>query len=111
MTDPELKAQVTDRPLRQVPSGVPGAGAAPLDAAQERIASSSDYLREVMGRVPVLVIGAIDTGEEDFAPGNQAGLWGSLLAAAWSFALALRARGLGTSWTTLHLRYEREVRA
>jgi nitroreductase len=40
---------------------------------------------------------------------RQAGLWGSLLPAAWSVALALRARGLGTTWTTLHLRYEREV--
>ena len=29
--------------------------------------------------------------------------------AAWSYQLAARARGLGTAWTTLHLRYEREV--
>ncbi|WP_425568139.1 nitroreductase family protein [Nonomuraea rubra] len=41
--------------------------------------------------------------------GNQAGLWGSLLPAAWSFMLAARARGLGTAWTTLHLAYESEV--
>ncbi len=40
---------------------------------------------------------------------NQAGLWGSLLPAAWSFQLAARARGLGTAWTTLHLTYEREI--
>ena len=40
---------------------------------------------------------------------NQAGLWGSLLPAAWSYQLAARARGLGTAWTTLHLTYEREV--
>ena len=48
------------------------------------------------------------TSEADWA-GNQAPLWGSLLPAAWSLALALRARGLGTTWTTLHLAYEREV--
>ena len=41
--------------------------------------------------------------------GNQAGLWGSILPAAWSFMLAARARGLGTAWTTLHLAYEDEV--
>ena len=41
--------------------------------------------------------------------GNQAGLWGSLLPAAWSYALAARARGLGTAWTTLHLQREAEV--
>jgi nitroreductase len=38
-----------------------------------------------------------------------AGLYGSILPAAWSFMLAARARGLGTAWTTLHLRYEKEV--
>ena len=40
---------------------------------------------------------------------SQAGLWGSLLPAAWSYMLAARARRLGTAWTTLHLRYEREI--
>ena len=29
--------------------------------------------------------------------------------AAWSYMLAARARGLGTAWTTLHLRYEKEI--
>jgi nitroreductase len=41
--------------------------------------------------------------------GSQAGLWGSILPAAWSYMLAARARGLGTAWTTLHLRYESEI--
>ena len=27
----------------------------------------------------------------------------------WSFQLALRSRGLGSAWTTLHLNFEREV--
>jgi nitroreductase len=38
-----------------------------------------------------------------------AGLYGSILPAAWSFVLALRARGLGSAWTTMHLSREREV--
>ena len=66
------------------------------DAAQERMASSSDYLSEVMAQVPVLVIGAIAVGAAGLPEGNQAGIWGSLLPAAWSLSLALRARGLGT---------------
>jgi nitroreductase len=41
----------------------------------------------------------------------QAGLYGSILPAAWSFMLALRSRGLGSAWTTLHLRYEEEIAA
>ena len=35
--------------------------------------------------------------------------YGSILPAAWSFLLALRARGLGSTWTTLHLAREREA--
>ena len=32
-----------------------------------------------------------------------------MMPAVWSFALALRSRGLGSVWTTLHLAHEREV--
>jgi nitroreductase len=39
----------------------------------------------------------------------QASIWGSILPAAWSFMLAARARGLGTTWTTLHLTFEQEA--
>ena len=40
-----------------------------------------------------------------------AGAWGSLLPAVWSFMLALRERGMGSAWTTIHLMNdgEREV--
>ena len=56
----------------------------------------------------MFVIGAIHS-PTPLGDGNQAGLWGSLLPAAWSLQLALRARGLGSAWTTLHLRYEQPV--
>lgn len=82
---------------------------------QQRVASSAEYLAERMGEVPVHVIGCITAGRPGSDGGlpadNQAGLWGSLLPAAWSFQLAARARGLGTAWTTLHLRHEREISA
>ena len=38
-----------------------------------------------------------------------ASAWASIIPAAWSFLLALRSRGLGSVWTTLHLAKEREV--
>ncbi len=38
-------------------------------------------------------------------------LYGSILPAAWSMMLALRSRGLGSAWTTLHLMYEEEAAA
>jgi nitroreductase len=82
----------------------------PVRAAQQRrVGESSMYLAEHMGDVPVLVIGCITLPGGGLPPGNQAGLWGSLLPAAWSYMLAARARGLGTAWTTLHLAYESEI--
>jgi nitroreductase len=76
-----------------------------------RVQSSAQYLAERMHEVPVMVIPCI-RGRVD-RPGASnleiAGLYGSILPAAWSFMLAARARGLGTAWTTLHLKYEREV--
>ncbi|MFN2517696.1 MAG: nitroreductase family protein [Jatrophihabitantaceae bacterium] len=75
---------------------------------QRRIGDSVAWLGEHMGDVPVLVIPCIRAGER-LPAGNQAGLWGSLLPAAWSYMLAARARGLGTAWTTLHLEREAEV--
>lgn len=85
-------------------------GDAGRDATQGRVASSAEYLAEHMGDVPVLVIGALRSSA-DLPASNQAGLWGSLLPAAWSLQLALRARGLGSAWTTLHLKYEKEISA
>jgi nitroreductase len=74
---------------------------------QQRVGSSVAYLAEHMADVPVLLLPCIQA--RTLGAGNQAGLWGSLLPAAWSFMLAARARGLGTAWTTLHLAYEQEV--
>jgi nitroreductase len=108
LTDDEPKKRIAElyaRAHREVGRG----RAEPADPARARIMSSSDHLREVMHRVPVLIIGAITVDEGELPAGNQAGLWGSVLPAAWSLALALRARGLGTTWTTLHLRYEHEA--
>lgn len=77
-------------------------------ATQRRIGDSTAYLAEHMGDVPVLLIPCIKA-DEQLPPGNQAGLWGSLLPAVWNYMLAARARGLGTAWTTLHLSREAEV--
>jgi len=77
---------------------------------QQRVGGSVAYLGEHMGDAPVLLIGAIHAGRA-LPTDNQAGVWGSLLPAAWSYMLAARTRGLGTAWTTLHLNYEAEISA
>jgi nitroreductase len=75
-------------------------------AATRRVLDSAAYLAEHMGEVPVHLIPCIN-GRTDQAPvAMQAGIWGSLLPAVWSFMLAARDRGLGTCWTTLHLIHE-----
>jgi nitroreductase len=78
-------------------------------AVQERIVSSVEHLGEHMGDVPVLLVPCI--AARTLPAANQAGLWGSILPAVWSYMLAARARGLGTAWTTLHLTYEQEAAA
>ena len=112
LTDPDKRKAVADLYAKSF-SAYRAAGRKEWDdkerqATQDRVQSSADFLAEHMAEVPVLVIGAIFTGG-DLPAGNQAGLWGSLLPAAWSLQLALRARGLGSAWTTLHLAYEKEV--
>jgi nitroreductase len=84
-------------------------GDAARDATQQRVAGSAEYLAERMGDAPVLLVPCI-TGRLDNMPSMMtASQWGSLHPAVWSFCLAARARGLGTSWTSLHLMFEEEA--
>ncbi|MGG7104098.1 nitroreductase family protein [Rhodococcus sp. 24CO] len=116
VTDPELRRQigeiykdVTERYLTSPGSAAQLFSDDPDRAAvQARVGSSAEWLGNHMGEVPVLMIPCIKA-ERILPAGNQAGLWGSLLPAVWSYALAARARGLGTAWTTLHLAREADV--
>jgi len=81
----------------------------PLRApVQQRVGTSVEWLADHMGEVPVLLLPCIEAGAQ-LPAANQAGLWGSLLPAVWSYMLAARARGLGTAWTSLHLSHEKEI--
>jgi nitroreductase len=76
---------------------------------QRRVIDSSEYLAEHMHEVPVMVIPCIRGRLENKPNREQAGAWGSILPATWSFMLAARARALGTVWTTIHLFYEQDA--
>jgi len=73
-------------------------------------AFGAQYLRQRMHEAPWLMIPCVRGRlREGASTAEQAGHWGSIVPAFWSFLLAARARGLGTSYTTLHLVFEREV--
>lgn len=80
------------------------------DAASQtgRVMSSAVYLAENLHKVPVMVIPMIIGRPEEGVNGG-AGLFGSIIPAMWSFQLALRSRGLGSAYTTLHLGLEQEA--
>ena len=56
-----------------------------------------------MHRMPALVIVGVKGRYETQPQIMQASAYGSILPAAWSFMLAARTKGLGATWTTLHL--------
>jgi nitroreductase len=81
------------------------------DRSSRRAYEGAFYLASVLDQVPVLVIPCIRGRLVDGDVLHAASLFGSILPAAWSFMLALRSRGLGSAWTTLHLHKEKEVAA
>jgi nitroreductase len=106
VTDPELKAKIADiyreEGLGYLTSSLAAAEESG-EASGRRVYESAVYLAENFERAPAFVIPCIaeDLGQED-GKGVIVAL-GSIVQAAWSFQLALRARGLGSTWTTLHL--------
>lgn len=81
----------------------------PRAAQMPGVIRSAGHLMENLGRVPVHVIPCIEGRFETDDVFTQSSMYGSILPAAWSFMLALRARGLASAWTTLHLLYEQEA--
>lgn len=99
---PYLEQQAEQPP--RFPEGDPRA------AQMERIRDSAVFLAEHLHEVPVLIIPCVEGRVEDAPAFAQASLYGSILPAAWSLMLALRSRGLGSAWTTLHLPFEKAAR-
>ena len=79
-------------------------------AGMEDILTSSEFLNENLHKVPMMVIPCLLGRVASDAPVmDTAGFYGSILPSAWSLMLALRSRGLGSAWTTLHLAFENEA--
>lgn len=74
-----------------------------------KVRDSSRHLIDHIHEVPAMLVPCIRDRVDGSSIVEQAGAWGSILPAVWSFMLAARERGLGTCWTTVHLYYEREA--
>ena len=73
----------------------------------EKVMASATYLAEHLAEVPAIVIPTV-IGRHDGS--GRPGLFDSVIQAAWSFCLALRARGLGTTWVTAALQDTAKVK-
>ena len=106
--DPDLKARLAELYLAS-------AGTWMIDARDriagtghpnERVMRSAAHLAENLADVPAIVIPTI-IGRHDGS--GRPGLFDSVVQSVWSFCLALRARGLGTAWTTAILNAEDDI--
>ena len=111
VVDDAEKRQALATLYRELAAGLPDARAQfAKDPQTNRIYDSAEWLGENLHRVPVQVIPCID--QEPWGVDTRAtaaAVYGSILPAVWSFQLALRSRGLGSAFTTLHLYREAEV--
>jgi nitroreductase len=80
-----------------------------LDNQTRRVYESASFLSETLADVPVHVIPCIEGRAESTWNAMSASNYGSIIPAAWNFMLALRSRGLGSAWTTIHLIKEKEA--
>ncbi|MFC4121646.1 nitroreductase family protein [Nonomuraea zeae] len=116
VTEPAQRRAVADLFLRALPLAI-GQPLTERDVwrmnyhagSTDRVFDGLRHLADNIHRVPAFVIPGVE-GRTDHAPvAVQAGAWGSILPAVWSFMLAARARGLGTVWTTAQGPLEREL--
>jgi nitroreductase len=94
---------------REAGAGYLRSAGATAEGQSKRVYDSAMYLADNLEHVPVHVIPCLVGRIDDVR--HAAGFYGSILPAAWSFMLALRARGLGSAWTTIHLGREAEAAA
>jgi nitroreductase len=110
--DPEIKAGAAEIYRRAIDEFASRPGERDIDYTTPeamRISSSVAYLRAHLHEVPVLVVPLFEGRLEGTPVFWQASMWGSVLPAVWSLMLALRSRGMGSVWTTIHLHREQEM--
>ena len=108
VTDPDVKAKIAE--LYMATGGEFMVSARDRIAGtghpQEKVMESAAHLAEHLAEVPAIVIPTI-IGVHDNS--GRPGLFDSVIQSVWSFSVALRARGLGTAYTTAILGKQAEL--
>jgi nitroreductase len=111
VTDEDKRAAIADIYRSSGADYLAHAAATATDPQTRRVYESAVGLTDTLAKVPVHVIPCLDGRIDESNHLVAASAWASIIPAGWSFLLALRSRGLGSVWTTLHLARERDVAA
>lgn len=114
VTDPTKRADLARLYRRGLAEIYPPSRLEQVRQAKPAFAASSIYLADHLHDVPVHIIPCMVGRDAFSALGPDAGpasFYGSILPATWSLMLALRSRGLGSAWTTSHLKYAHDAAA
>ncbi|MGB9227966.1 nitroreductase family protein [Mycobacterium sp.] len=109
ITDADKRAAIADIYGSIGAEYLADAAANASDPQTQRVYRSAAGLTKTLARVPVHVIPCLTGPIDETNRLVAASAWASIIPAGWSFLLALRSRGLGSVWTTMHLAKEREV--
>ncbi|ETW26513.1 nitroreductase family protein [Mycobacterium gastri] len=109
ITDTDKRAAIADIYRSVGAEYLARAAATASDPQTQRVYRSALGLTETLARVPVHVIPCLQRRIDESNRLVAASAWASIIPAGWSFLLALRSRGLGSVWTTMHLAKEKEV--
>jgi len=113
VTDPDKRRALAELYRASGDIYLPQAHAAAVeqgDGQTARVYDAAMYLNDILADVPVHVIPCMQGRlPENADNASAASMYGSIFPAVWSFQLALRSRGLGSTLTTIHLFKEAEA--
>ena len=109
VTDADKRAAIADIYRSVGAEYLANAASTEADPQTRRVYQSAAGLTATLADVPVHVIPCLENRFDGSDHLVAASSWASIIPAGWSFLLALRSRGLGSVWTTMHLAKEREV--
>lgn len=111
LDDPDKKRAIGEIYARGIPLLDESARTARDEQTRTVYRQARDFAAR-LGEVPMLVIPCLEGRLARNAElVHQTTYFGSIYQAVWSFQLALRSRGLGSVFTTMHLAFEEESRA